>query len=32
VQELEKSLVKNFVELCGGNPKLVDKLLWFNSS
>lgn len=32
VQELEKSLVKNFVEMCGGNPKLVDKLLWFNSS
>jgi hypothetical protein len=31
VQELEKSLVKNFVELCGGNPKLVDKLHWFNS-
>lgn len=32
VQELEKSLVKNFVEMCGGNPKLVNKLLYFNSS
>ena len=32
VQELEKSLVRNFVELCGGNPKLVNKLLYFNSS
>ena len=32
VQDLEKSLVKNFVEMCGGNPKLVDKLLGFNTS
>jgi transposase len=32
VQELEQSLVRSFVEMCGGNPKLVDKLLYFNSS
>lgn len=32
VQELEQSLVRNFVEMCGGNPKLVNKLLYFNSS
>lgn len=32
VQELEKSLVKTFVKMCGGNPKKVDKLLYYNSS
>ena len=32
VQELEQSLVRSFVEMCGGNPKLVSKLLYFNSS
>jgi len=32
VHDLEKSLLTTFVELCGGNPKLVDKILNFNSS
>lgn len=32
VQELEQSLVRSFVEMCGGNPKLVNKLLYLNSS
>lgn len=27
VQEIEKSLVKDFVIMCGGNPDLVDKFL-----
>ena len=32
VQELEKELVKNFVKMCGGDPKKVDNFLNFNSS
>jgi len=32
VQELEQSLIRSFVEMCGGNPKLVNKLLYLNSS
>lgn len=31
VQELEKELVKNFVKMCGGDPKKVDNFLNFNS-
>jgi hypothetical protein len=32
VQDLEKSLVKSIVEMCGGNPDLIDKLLNLNTS
>lgn len=32
VQELEKELVKDFVKMCGGDPKKVDNFLNFNSS
>ena len=32
MQELEKELVRNFVEMCGGDPKKVDNFLKFNTS
>jgi hypothetical protein len=32
VQELEKELVRNFVEMCGGDPRKVDNFLNFNTS
>jgi transposase len=32
LHELEKSIVKNIVIMCGGNPKLADKYLHFDSS
>jgi hypothetical protein len=32
VHDLEKSLLVTIVEMCGGNPKLADKVLSFNSS